>query len=152
MRCNRFPRVSLLLGLLLALLAGSVGQAQLIPPGTAVPSTTLPPVVFINGFQFEGCPSTFAGTFGIADQVLESNGEVSLFFSTCSLSSTATIEDLAGAFATFLSGLQYTNGQPVDRIARDVDRDYILEPDQALEYGIIDRIIESRALQPVPTR
>src|SRR6202050_896078 len=43
-------------------------------------------------------------------------------------------------------------GQPVDRIARDVDRDYILEPDQALEYGLIDRIIESRALQPVPTR
>ena len=30
-------------------------------------------------------------------------------------------------------------GQPVERIARDVDRDYILEPDQALEYGLIDR-------------
>jgi ATP-dependent Clp protease protease subunit len=43
-------------------------------------------------------------------------------------------------------------GQPVDRIGRDVDRDYILEPEQALEYGLIDRIIESRALQPVPTR
>jgi uncharacterized protein (TIGR03437 family) len=90
--------------------------AQLIPSGTPVPITTLPPVVFINGFQFEGCPSTFAGTFGIADQVLQSNGEVSLFFSTCSLPSTATIEDLAGAFATFLSGLQYTNGQPVETV------------------------------------
>ena len=91
-------------------------SAQLIPSGQPVPVTTLPPVVFINGFQFEGCPSTFAGTFGIADQVLESNGEVSLFFSTCSLSSTATIEDLAGAFATFLSGLQDTNGQPVETV------------------------------------
>ena len=48
--------------------------------------------------------------------------------------------------------LANATGQPVDRIARDVDRDYILEPDSALEYGIIDRIIESRALQPVPTR
>jgi ATP-dependent Clp protease protease subunit len=48
--------------------------------------------------------------------------------------------------------LANATGQAVDRIARDVDRDYILEPDQALEYGIIDRIIESRALQPVPTR
>jgi ATP-dependent Clp protease protease subunit len=42
--------------------------------------------------------------------------------------------------------------QPVDKIARDVDRDYILEPDQALEYGLIDRIIASRELTPVPTR
>jgi ATP-dependent Clp protease protease subunit len=41
----------------------------------------------------------------------------------------------------------------VDRVARDVDRDYILEPDQALEYGMIDRIISNRAvIQPVPTR
>ena len=37
-------------------------------------------------------------------------------------------------------------GQPVERIARDVDRDYILEPDQALEYGMIDRIVSSRAV------
>jgi ATP-dependent Clp protease, protease subunit len=37
----------------------------------------------------------------------------------------------------------------VDKIARDVDRDYILEPLQALEYGLIDRIIDSRKLIPV---
>lgn len=105
-------RIGLLSGLLLALAA----QAQLVPAGTPVPVTTLPPVVFINGYQFEGCPSTFAGTFGIADQVLQSNGEVSLFFSTCSLSSSATIEDLAAAFETFLAGLQFTNGQPVETV------------------------------------
>ncbi|MGD0136829.1 MAG: hypothetical protein ABSE57_32700, partial [Bryobacteraceae bacterium] len=91
-------------------------SAQLIPSGTPVPTTTLPPVVFINGYQFEGCPATFAGTFGIADQVLESNGEVSLFFNTCSLPGTATIEDLAASFAAFLTGLQYTNGQPVETV------------------------------------
>src|ERR1039458_10058594 len=105
-------RAGLLSGLLLALGA----QAQLIPAGTPVPVTTLPPVVFINGYQFEGCPSTFAGTFGIADQVLQSDGEVSLFFSTCSLPATFTIEDLAGALATFLGSLQYTSGKPVETV------------------------------------
>jgi len=40
-------------------------------------------------------------------------------------------------------------GQPVDRISRDVDRDYILEPPAALNYGLVDRIIEQRSLQPV---
>ena len=105
-------RVVLASGLLIAFAA----QAQLIPAGNPVPITTLPPVVFINGYQFEGCPSTFSGTFGIADQVLQANGEVSLFFSTCSLGSSATIEDLAGAFATFLAGLKYTNGQPVTTV------------------------------------
>ena len=81
-----------------------------------MPRTTLPPVVFLNGYQFEGCPSSFAGTFGIADQVLQSNSEVSLFFSTCSLPSSASIEDLGAAFATFLSGLTYTDGKPVEQV------------------------------------
>jgi uncharacterized protein (TIGR03437 family) len=98
------------------LLLASAAQAQLIPSGTPLPSTTLPPVVFINGYQFEGCPATFSGTFGIADQVLESNGEVSVFFNTCSLPQTATIEDLGAAFATFLGGLKYTSGQPVETV------------------------------------
>ena len=40
-------------------------------------------------------------------------------------------------------------GQPIDRVARDVDRDYIMMPEQALEYGMIDRIIASRELTPV---
>jgi ATP-dependent Clp protease protease subunit len=48
--------------------------------------------------------------------------------------------------------LANASGQPVERIQRDVDRDYILEPDQALEYGLIDRVIASRELQPVPSR
>jgi ATP-dependent Clp protease, protease subunit len=43
-------------------------------------------------------------------------------------------------------------GQAVEKIARDVDRDYIMEPDVAMEYGMIDRVIHSRQITPVPTR
>ncbi len=41
-----------------------------------------------------------------------------------------------------------STGQPVERIARDVDRDYIMEPDHAADYGMIDRVITSRELTP----
>ena len=41
-------------------------------------------------------------------------------------------------------------GQDVEKVARDVDRDYIMDPKQALEYGMIDRIISSREPAPVP--
>ena len=36
-------------------------------------------------------------------------------------------------------------GQPLDKLQRDVDRDYILEAPQAVEYGLVDKIITSRA-------
>ena len=36
------------------------------------------------------------------------------------------------------------SGQPVDRIEKDVDRDYIMGPEQAKEYGIIDEVISKR--------
>jgi ATP-dependent Clp protease protease subunit len=42
-------------------------------------------------------------------------------------------------------------GQPLERIARDVDRDYILESEAAVAYGLVDRIISSRQrIPPVP--
>ena len=44
--------------------------------------------------------------------------------------------------------LAESTGQPADRIGRDVDRDYIMDPDQALDYGMIDRVITSRELAP----
>jgi uncharacterized protein (TIGR03437 family) len=106
---NGFRTVVCLLGLL------APAWAQLVTTVTAIPRTTLPPVVFIDGYQ-DTCPATFAGTFGIADQVLQSNGEVSLFFGTCSLPPTASIEDLAAAFAKFLAGLSYTDGQSVNQV------------------------------------
>jgi len=46
--------------------------------------------------------------------------------------------------------LAEATGQPVDRVARDVDRDYIMGPEQAREYGMIDRVISSRELAPAP--
>ncbi|MGD0580297.1 MAG: ATP-dependent Clp protease proteolytic subunit, partial [Bryobacteraceae bacterium] len=40
--------------------------------------------------------------------------------------------------------LAEATGQDVERIARDVDRDYIMEADQAVTYGIVDKIISKR--------
>ena len=91
------------------------GWPQLIPAGTPLPRTPNLPVVFINGFQ-DVCPGSFASTFGMADQVLQANGEASVFFDTCVLPKTASIEDLGAAFGRFLAGLKYQDGQPVDRV------------------------------------
>ncbi|MDQ6679328.1 MAG: ATP-dependent Clp endopeptidase proteolytic subunit ClpP [Acidobacteriota bacterium] len=46
--------------------------------------------------------------------------------------------------------LANATGQPVERIARDVDRDYIMSPEQAVDYGMIDKVISSRDLAPLP--
>jgi ATP-dependent Clp protease protease subunit len=53
--------------------------------------------------------------------------------------------------ATLNKIIAEATGQPLERIERDVDRDYILGPTQALEYGLIDRIVTSVDLgvQPV---
>jgi uncharacterized protein (TIGR03437 family) len=90
--------------------------AQLIPPGTAVPPTSKPPVVFINGFELVCSGESFSNTFGSADQVLQANGEVSLFFNICSVSGTPTIEDLAASLSTFLANLHYVGGMPVEQV------------------------------------
>ena len=37
-------------------------------------------------------------------------------------------------------------GQPLEKIERDMDRDYIMDSRKALEYGIIDRVITRREL------
>jgi len=36
-------------------------------------------------------------------------------------------------------------GQPLERIERDVERDYFMNAEQAKEYGLIDHIIDKRA-------
>jgi ATP-dependent Clp protease, protease subunit len=41
------------------------------------------------------------------------------------------------------------SGQTAEKVAQDVDRDYILEPDNAIKYGLIDSIIEHRDLKVV---
>jgi len=82
----------------------------------AVPRTSKLPVVFINGFQNVCAGSSFSNTFGSADQVLQANGEVSLFFDICSVPGTPTIEDLGAALGGFVTGLRYIDGQPVDQV------------------------------------
>jgi ATP-dependent Clp protease protease subunit len=39
-------------------------------------------------------------------------------------------------------------GQPIERIARDTDRDFILDAEQALEYGLVDEILSSHQVVP----
>ena len=90
--------------------------AQLIPVGTAVPRTTKPPVVFLNGYESDCGGASFQSTFGIADQVLQANGQASLFFNYCALPGQPSIEVMGAAFGAFLSGLRYEDGQPVDLV------------------------------------
>jgi ATP-dependent Clp protease protease subunit len=39
-----------------------------------------------------------------------------------------------------------STGQTVEKVTRDVDRDYIMDAYQAVEYGMVDRVISSRDL------
>ena len=41
-------------------------------------------------------------------------------------------------------------GQPVEKVARDTDRDFIMSALEAQEYGIIDEVISTRELALVP--
>jgi ATP-dependent Clp protease protease subunit len=41
-------------------------------------------------------------------------------------------------------------GQSFEKVERDTDRDYILGPEEAMEYGVIDRVIRSPS-ERVPT-
>jgi ATP-dependent Clp protease protease subunit len=40
--------------------------------------------------------------------------------------------------------LSERTGQPLEKIARDTDRDFFMEADEALKYGLIDNVITSR--------
>jgi ATP-dependent Clp protease protease subunit len=39
-------------------------------------------------------------------------------------------------------------GQPLEKVEKDTDRDFILTADEALEYGVIDEIISRRGITP----
>ena len=40
-------------------------------------------------------------------------------------------------------------GQPLSRIEEDTDRDFFMSPAEAMEYGLIDKVIEKRPMRPV---
>jgi ATP-dependent Clp protease, protease subunit len=46
--------------------------------------------------------------------------------------------------------LAHHTGQPRDRIAADTDRDYILSPQEAVAYGLVDEVLGPRRLSEVP--
>ena len=39
-------------------------------------------------------------------------------------------------------------GQPLEKVSRDTDRDYILTAQEAVEYGVVDEVITTRKLKP----
>jgi len=46
--------------------------------------------------------------------------------------------------------LAHHTGQPIDRVAKDTDRDFIMSADEAKDYGIIDEVILTRELAELP--
>ncbi len=40
-------------------------------------------------------------------------------------------------------------GQPLTRIEEDTDRDFFMSPAEAVEYGLIDKVIDKRPVRPV---
>jgi ATP-dependent Clp protease protease subunit len=43
-------------------------------------------------------------------------------------------------------------GQPRERVVADLDRDTIFRGEDAVAYGLVDQVLEERALRPVPDR
>jgi ATP-dependent Clp protease protease subunit len=39
-------------------------------------------------------------------------------------------------------------GQPLEKVSKDTDRDYILTAEEAVEYGVVDEVITSRKIRP----
>ena len=91
-------------------------SSQLVSNPGAIPRTGRPPVVFVNGFETNCAGSSFQGAFGIADQVLQANGRVSLFFNNCNVSGSPSIEKLGAAFGDYLASLRYDDGAQVTRV------------------------------------
>jgi len=102
--------------IVLWLLSAGALFAQVIDPGQPVPRTTSPPVVFVNGYQNDCGNSSFANTFGIADQVLHASGNVSLYFNNCTVAGKSSIERLGAAFGAFLTALKYDDGSAVNLV------------------------------------
>ena len=81
----------------------------------AIPRTTQPPVIFINGFEFS-CPGGgFTGTFGNIAQFLALDSRTAVFFDTCNCRG-CSIDQHAKKFTDDLAALRYDDGAPVDLV------------------------------------
>lgn len=52
---------------------------------------------------------------------------------------------------TMLEILSKNTGQPIEKITQDTDRMFYMTPEEAKEYGVIDRVLESSKQLPVAT-
>ena len=100
--------------LFLFFLAAASANAQLVS-SIAIPKGPNLPVVFVNGYQADCRSSNFPNTFGVFDQVLQSQNRVSLFFDNCAFTTGAkpSIEELGNTFGLYLGSLKYTDGTVV---------------------------------------
>jgi ATP-dependent Clp protease protease subunit len=46
--------------------------------------------------------------------------------------------------------LAHDTGQPIEKIEKDTDRDFIMSAEEARDYGIIDEVITTRELAAIP--
>jgi ATP-dependent Clp protease protease subunit len=46
--------------------------------------------------------------------------------------------------------IAHHSGQPIEKVASDTDRDFIMSADEARQYGLIDEVISTRELESVP--
>jgi ATP-dependent Clp protease protease subunit len=46
--------------------------------------------------------------------------------------------------------ISHHSGQPIEKVAADTDRDFIMSADEARQYGLIDEVISTRELESVP--
>src|SRR5207248_3331668 len=47
--------------------------------------------------------------------------------------------------------LAFHTGQPVERVKKDTDRDFIMSAADAADYGLVDEVITNRELAAVPS-
>ena len=91
-------------------------SGQLVSNVEAIPRTGRPPVVFLNGYQSSCVGSNFRSTFDRADQILQQDQRVSLFFDNCAFPGHPPIETLGNELGKFLRSLRYTTGEPVPQV------------------------------------
>ncbi len=52
---------------------------------------------------------------------------------------------------TLNDALAKHTGQPIERISEDTERDFFMSPSEAVEYGLIDQVIDRHAIGSRPT-
>ena len=95
----------------------TVGPVVLSRPSRALST----PVILLNGFQLSctDTASTVAASADSFDQLaslLQTEGLTVAYFNNCAYGSSANIEELAQQLSTYIAGLQYTDGTPVDQV------------------------------------